>query len=1108
MEVHRCRFVDYTPSAINALTFAPNTTKPVMACGRANGDIEVWNPKNEWTLEKTIPGGKNTSVEALAWAHQTVLTEDEDFWDSEREKQLAIKKLIKTPPRLFSAGLNAVVTEWDLTTLKPKRSVDSHGGAVWCMATNHANTILAVGCEDGCVRLFDIADGELAFIRSFDKQKTRILSLAWSQDDTIMITGSANSSIYKWNVELGRVQSRMTVDRVSGEDTLVWAVKFLSNGNIVSGDSLGHVKFWDGETTTMIQSFNSHGADVLCLAAARDGNTVFSSGVDRKCNQYKFVDQPAPRKNGKNGSINGKTEMVTKWVLAGSRRFHSHDVRALALDDTRNVNTLVSGGVDVSMVVCPAADFPDTNQRRLPHVPQRPIVSISKSKRLMLCRQEHGVKVWRLGKSASPVQPYSELEIGAHMDLIEPQQAILEMNFKDDRNLTASALSEDGHWIAVADIEEVKLFRIDENPTQPGQLVVKKQKSFPGVRGTGAHYLTFTPDSARLIVASTDSQVVVMDISQWEAGQFDVLRRFGQHRGTSVKDTDSMDVDGEQDNSGAAGQVETIVSMAVSADGLWLATGDLLNRIFIFNLDTLQHHATLPKFDAPLTALHFHPYSPTLVIPTASNVFYLFNVETRRLTDWSREYSSDKTFPTKFLGLKDKILGIAFNPARKNTVLVWGVSYICHVDLELGVGDRNAILNVGKRKRVDRAIEEKRKQQRERRMKKYADLGILPMPELESGKAVVVLEGKKGRKVLAAARPLEEEQAEEVNFQLLHKFQNLMYVDFVGDNSLVAVELPFIKVLSSLPPSYYRASYGTTRLEKTDPEEQDLERIHHHQARGELEHVLSLDVGDGTVKKVIWQDGTEVISVEDYRICIWDINIKQGTAKLTGSIEIPDRKFKFTSAVLNPHAQEVVAIYGRSIQGWNLSSLKPTFAITDAQPSLLLCIDYNPNRPFQIATGGDDCKVRIWDVRDTSKGPIMSIQDHTHWVWSVAYNKFHDQLVLTSSSDCQVNLQSIVSISTGADYKYGEISDAEEEDTDKDDDAQEQTHPEYVTPMRTLTPLMAISEFAQAFDQHEDSVYQVAWSSVDPWLFLSLSYDGRAVMNQVPSEEKFKIIMN
>lgn len=45
------------------------------------------------------------------------------------------------------------------------------------MATNHANTILAVGCEDGCVRLFDIADGELTFIRSFDKQKSMYLCL-------------------------------------------------------------------------------------------------------------------------------------------------------------------------------------------------------------------------------------------------------------------------------------------------------------------------------------------------------------------------------------------------------------------------------------------------------------------------------------------------------------------------------------------------------------------------------------------------------------------------------------------------------------------------------------------------------------------------------------------------------------------------------------------------------------------------------------------------------------------------------------------------------------------------------------------------------------------
>lgn len=44
------------------------------------------------------------------------------------------------------------------------------------------------------------------------------------------------------------------------------------------------------------------------------------------------------------------------------------------------------------------------------------------------------------------------------------------------------------------------------------------------------------------------------------------------------------------------------------------------------------------------------------------------------------------------------------------------------------------------------------------------------------------------------------------------------------------------------------------------------------------------------------------------------------------------------------------------------------------------------------------------------------------------------------------------------------------------------------------------------FDQHEDSVYSVAWSPADTWTFASLSYAGRVVISQVPVEEKFKIL--
>jgi WD40 repeat protein len=40
---------------------------------------------------------------------------------------------------------------------------------------------------------------------------------------------------------------------------------FYRDGTIISGDSLGMVKFWDSRTCTQLQSFQGHAADVLCL---------------------------------------------------------------------------------------------------------------------------------------------------------------------------------------------------------------------------------------------------------------------------------------------------------------------------------------------------------------------------------------------------------------------------------------------------------------------------------------------------------------------------------------------------------------------------------------------------------------------------------------------------------------------------------------------------------------------------------------------------------------------------------------------------------------------------------------------------------------------------
>ena len=71
---------------------------------------------------------------------------------------------------------------------------------------------------------------------------------------------------------------------------------------VVSGDSLGHVQFWDGSLGTLLHSFTAHIADVMALAllptgpvtAGADGSisdllSVVSCSLDGKVQVYKPV---------------------------------------------------------------------------------------------------------------------------------------------------------------------------------------------------------------------------------------------------------------------------------------------------------------------------------------------------------------------------------------------------------------------------------------------------------------------------------------------------------------------------------------------------------------------------------------------------------------------------------------------------------------------------------------------------------------------------------------------------------------------------------------------------------------------------------------------------
>jgi WD40 repeat protein len=249
-------------------------------------------------------------------------------------------------------------------------------------------------------------------------------------------------------------------------------------------------------------------------------------------------------------------------------------------------------------------------------------------------------------------------------------------------------------------------------------------------------------------------------------------------------------------------------------------------------------------------------------------------------------------------------------------------------------------------------------------------------------------------------------------------------------------------------------------------------------------------------RSILWhpveedEESKMVLSLDDNTIKLWDIEAGGSVAKETGTISLGELQ-RLTTGCWNPNnTNEVVAANDTRVQGWDLRSLKETFSIPKAHSHFVRDLDYNPNKLYLIATGGDDCSVKFWDTRK-SEEPLKVVKGHSHWVWNVEYNRFRDQLVLSSSTDSSVNLWKIATLSSDP-LGIDDYRDAEAADIDP--------HPSSVAHKRE-------DYLIKSYDVHEESVYSVAWGCYEasPYVFASLSYDGRVVINQVPEEEIARI---
>lgn len=681
----------------------------------------------------------------------------------------------------------------------PTRTLPSQGGAIWSMAASSTGKYLAIGCEDGIVRLINVAGDAFEHVTAsrgtiekvpvqprMSRVASRILSLAWgppkrvarrhdadlSSDededtwqDTFLLGGLGNSTAAVWDVATGQMRSRLTLLKNRQEHTIVWCVAVLRDGTLVAGDSTGRVTFFDARTRVPIPgaTFQCHtaGADVLSLCVSNDAKAVYSAGVDQKVVEYTLVS--------------------STWTHTGTRRLHAHDVRALAMDpplnmclpaSTPRVPILVSGGLDYHLVLTPAShaawrkssdtnpvssststSFADTIQRRIAFVPASArdgVVCVAPGQRWIVLRRDRSVGLWQIEQGGA-------------------WRKVLEMEVQVRSNIGAAAISHDGRFLAISDLYETKLYSLKDSPRLVkglGAAMYRRPVPVPG-----ASSLMFTPDSTRLILCTRQGAFVhVIQLPVHDDVPLKLLKSFEQHRsrraavdgrvlaGQVRSDADATPLaDTSASAHGPRDAFAPVVLAAISPDSQWLLTGDASRRLHVFHLDTLSYQRALASPACLPSSACFHPTQPSLLVITLpTNQVSFYDLDADQEPAW--ENGLRQELDAQLGRIREPVVGSTWVPSPAGaTLILHGPTWMC----------------TARQSEAKAAARKKRRNTGE-----------------------------------------EPDEAGAWTVRTTFKYQPLLHVGALTSSGVAAellvVERPYFSLAQSLPPAFYRgAKYGT-----------------------------------------------------------------------------------------------------------------------------------------------------------------------------------------------------------------------------------------------------------------------------------------------------------
>ncbi|MBT6918976.1 MAG: protein kinase [Planctomycetaceae bacterium] len=287
-----------------------------LAAGTSLGMVRVWDTKEgRACVDQKI---STSSINNICWHPQCAeiavagsdgtvsLWTFDDIFDSQKEKydlhavanfqhdetmtkhrrRVFSVSYAKSGDVLASAGEDGSARLWHRGK-NEQGSIIRHPGRVFCVAfsADGENPILATGCEDGVVRVFN-SSGTL--IQSFDEHQGQVNAIVWNQNAELswnLASASADGTVRLWRLPEvlweGEPFLAESLAVLQSGGTKIWSLDSVPDEPLlIAGTENGKVILWSGGAAMPLGTLDGHHAPVWSVSVGPAGSQLWTGGWD------------------------------------------------------------------------------------------------------------------------------------------------------------------------------------------------------------------------------------------------------------------------------------------------------------------------------------------------------------------------------------------------------------------------------------------------------------------------------------------------------------------------------------------------------------------------------------------------------------------------------------------------------------------------------------------------------------------------------------------------------------------------------------------------------------------------------------------------------------